>query len=124
MMPSVTKEKAWIWDVAADVEGNPVLVYARFPDDMNHLYAYARWDGTGWINHNLINSGSWFPHTLEGETGTEPNYSGGIVLDHEDPSVVYMSVKRDTVFEIERWKTENGGKSWSVRAVTQGFFKG
>ncbi len=116
---TLTKEKAWIWDVAADGEGNPVLVYTRFPDDQNHLYAYARWDRAGWINHNLINSGSWFPHTLEGETETEPNYSGGIVLDHDDPTVVYMSVKRDSVFEIERWDTENGGKSWSVQAVTK-----
>jgi rhamnogalacturonyl hydrolase YesR len=119
----LTGERAWIWDIAEDEEGNPVLVYARFPDDENHLYGYARWDGKRWTNHTLVNSGSWFPETMEGETEREPNYSGGIVLDHEDPSVVYMSVKRDSVFEIERWKTGNRGKSWKVEAVTAGSSK-
>jgi len=118
-----TKEKAWIWDIAEDKTGYPVIVYTRFPDDLNHLYAYAIWDGNQWINHILINSGSWFPHTLEGEVEAEPNYSGGIVLDHEDPSVVYMSVKRDTVFEIERWNTKNDGKSWDVKRITRGSSK-
>ncbi len=117
---SLTTQKAWIWDVASDSDGNPVLVYARFPDDLNHLYEYARWDGKKWNNHSLVNSGAWFPHTLEGEEEREPNYSGGIVLDHEDPSVAYLSVKRDTVFEIEKWITSNGGRTWRVEAVTRG----
>lgn len=120
---TVTKEKAWIWDMAADQEGNPVLVYSRFPDDQNHLYGYARWDGNSWKNFTLVNSGSWFPGTLEGEREPEPNYSGGIVLDHEDPSMVYMSVNRDSLFEIEAWRTKNGGKSWSTRAITRGSSK-
>lgn len=119
----VTKEKGWIWDMAADQEGNPVLVYSRFPDDQNHLYGYARWEGSSWKNFTLVNSGSWFPETLEGETEREPNYSGGIVLDHEDPSIVYMSVNRDSLFEIEEWRTKNGGKSWSTRAITRGSSK-
>ncbi|RPI46498.1 MAG: hypothetical protein EHM46_00490, partial [Bacteroidetes bacterium] len=116
----LTGEKAWIWDVAEGPRGRPVLVYARFRDNENHLYGYARWDGGKWNGHNLVNSGAWFPHTLEGETEPEPNYSGGIVLDHEDPSILYMSVKRDTVFEIEKWTTANEGRSWNVEAVTRG----
>jgi rhamnogalacturonyl hydrolase YesR len=120
---SVTGEKAWIWDMAADQQGNPVLTYTRFPDDGNHLYGYVRWDGNSWKNYTLVNSGSWFPETPEGEVEPEPNYSGGIVLDHEDPSIVYMSVNRDTVFEIEEWKTKNGGKSWNSRAITRGSAK-
>jgi rhamnogalacturonyl hydrolase YesR len=120
---TISGEKAWIWDLAADSEGKPVLVYARFPDDKNHLYSYARWDGSTWHNYNLVNSGPWFPETLEGEEEFETNYSGGIVLDHEDPSVVYLSVKRDSVFEIEEWRTKNGGKSWTTRAITRGSSK-
>jgi len=120
---TITKQKAWIWDIAEDNGGYPVLVYTRFPDDLNHLYAYARWDGSGWVNHNLVNSGPWFPQTIEGEVETEPNYSGGIVLDHEDPSIVYLSVKRDSVFEIEKWQTNNGGESWSTEAITRGSSK-
>ncbi|MEN8156529.1 MAG: glycoside hydrolase family 88 protein [Bacteroidota bacterium] len=120
---TLTKEKAWIWDIAEDQQGNPALVYARFPDDQSHLYSYARWDGEEWIKHTLVNSGGWFPETPEGKTEPEPNYSGGIVLDHEDPSVLYLSVNRDSVFEIEQWKTINGGKSWRVEAITRGSSK-
>jgi rhamnogalacturonyl hydrolase YesR len=118
-----TGEKAWIWDVAADSSGNPVLVYARFPEDTRHLYGYAAWDGEKWTNRTLLNSGGWFPQTVEGQLEPEPNYSGGIVLDHENPSVVYLSAKRDSVFEIERWETTKQGKSWTVEAVTRGSTK-
>lgn len=114
----LTSEKAWIWDVAEGTDGNPVMVYARFPDDTNHCYYYARWNGESWDNHLMINSGRWFPQTPLGKKEPEPNYSGGIALDHEDPSIVYLSVDRDGVFEIEKWKTSDNGMSWSVEAIT------
>jgi len=75
---TLTKQKAWIWDVALDKNENPVLVYVRFPDDRNHIYSYARWDGKKWNTSDLINSGGWFPS----DTIREVNYSGGLVLDH------------------------------------------
>ncbi len=115
-----TGQKAWIWDVAEDKNGHPVLVYAVFPDDDNHLYYYSRWDGKKWKTHELVNSGKWFPETQEGQTEKEPNYSGGIILDHENPSVVYLSRKKNGVFEIEKWQTGNNGKSWKVYPVTSG----
>ncbi len=49
-----------------------------------------------------------------------PHYSGGIVLDHEDPSVVYLSRPVAGAFEIERWWTEDGGSSWRSRPITIG----
>ncbi|HJX71789.1 MAG TPA: BNR-4 repeat-containing protein [Bacteroidales bacterium] len=115
---SLTGEKAWIWDVAEGSDGNPVIVYTRFPDDSNHCYYYAIWNGTGWDSHFMINSGRWFPQTPHGKTEPEPNYSGGIALDHEDPSVVYLSVKRGNAFEIEKWTTHNKGYVWSVEEIT------
>lgn len=114
----LTNEKAWIWDVADGKDGNPVIVYSRFPDDTNHCYYYARWNGTSWDNHFMINSGRWFPQTPHGRNEPEPNYSGGIALDHEDPSIVYLSVSRNSVFEIEKWTTADKGLSWSVEAIT------
>ena len=114
-----TGERAWIWDVAADREGRPALVYARFPDDRHHVYYYARWDGRRWRNHRLLDSGGWFPQTPPGEEEREPNYSGGLVLDHEDPNIVYLSRERGGVFELERWTTTDGGQSWSKERLTQ-----
>lgn len=112
--------KAWNWDIAADEEGNPVIAYVKFPDDENHIYCYARYHRGKWNNYELVNSGKWFPETFEGVTEPEPNYSGGMSIDHENPNVLYLSVNRDSVFEIEKWTTQNRGRSWNVEFITQG----
>lgn len=112
--------KAWNWDIAADEDGNPVIAYVKFPDDENHIYAYARYHKGKWNNYTLVNSGKWFPETFDGETEPEPNYSGGMSIDHENPDIIYLSVNRDSVFEIEKWTTKNRGKSWKVEMITQG----
>lgn len=110
--------KAWIWDIAEDKSGNPTIVYATFPTDTTHVYHYAVFDNGRWSNYRLTDAGSWFPHTREGAKEREPNYSGGIVLDHNDPSVVYLSKERNGVFEIEKWSTDDKGKNWKMTDVT------
>lgn len=115
---TTTKEKAWIWDVTENREGDPVIVYSRFPNDSTHVYYYALWDQVQWVNYKLLNSGSWFPQTPAGTIETEPNYSGGIVLDHQDPSTVYLSRVKNGKFEIEKWTTPDKGKHWNVTEVT------
>jgi len=119
----LSKEKSWIWDIAEDEEGKPVIVYTKFPDDSNHIYCYATWEGTNWENTDLVNSGKWFPETADGQREREPNYSGGIILDHENPDEIYLSVKRDSVFEIEKWTRADNGKSWRISNVTKGSSK-
>lgn len=116
----LTGIRSWIWDVAEDHQGNPVIVYARLPEESDHRYHYARWNGEAWIDHEITEAGGWFPETPEGVTEPEPHYSGGIVLDHENPSVVYLSRSVASVFEIERWRTENGGATWRSRPITAG----
>ncbi|AUP78699.1 hypothetical protein C1H87_08260 [Flavivirga eckloniae] len=112
--------KAWNWDIAEDEKGNPVIAYTKFPTDTAHYYCYAKWTGKNWVNRTLINSGAWFPKTAKGKKEMEPNYSGGINIDHENTNEVYLSVKRDSVFEIEKWVTKNDGKSWKVDFITKG----
>ena len=56
---------------------------------------------------------------LFGQREREPHYSGGVVLDHEDVDVVYLSRQVDGVFEVERWRTTDFGKTWSSTAVTE-----
>ena len=112
---TVTKEKAWIWDIAIDNKENPVLVYVKFPDNANHIYSYTKWDGNKWVTSDLVNSGSAFPE----DRTREENYSGGLVLDHENPDIVYLSVNRGSKFEIEKWEYKNGSR-WGVEAVTTG----
>ena len=113
------KAKAWNWDVAEDEKGNPVLMYATFPTDSTHYYNYAKWTGKKWLNNVLVNSGNWFMNTKKGTKEAEQNYSGGMNIDHENPNEVYLSVKRDSFFEIEKWVTKNDGKSWKIYPVTK-----
>jgi rhamnogalacturonyl hydrolase YesR len=115
--------KSWIWDIAADDDGNPVLAYAKFPDNTTHIYSYAILEKGRWQNFDLINSGGWFPQTPEGQTEREQNYSGGMSIDKEDPNILYLSVKRDSIFEIEKWSTKNKGRRWTVEAITSGSSK-
>jgi len=113
-----TNEKAWIWDVAGTKEGDPVIVYSRFPNDSSHVYYYSIWNNNQWNNYKLVNSGPWFPQTAAGEREREPFYSGGIVLDHEDPAIVYLSRLKNSRFEIEKWTTSDKGKNWSTEDIT------
>ena len=115
--------RLWNWDIAQDANGNPIVTYAVFPKDDEHVYCYATFTNNGWKNYALIDGGGWFPKTRANTKEAAPHYSGGIVIDHEDPNTVYLSVKRDSVFEIEQWTTQNKGKSWNVRSITKGSTK-
>jgi hypothetical protein len=97
----------WVWDVALDARGRPVIVYATFRHLRNHAYWYAHWTGHRWSSHLITFGGPTIsPGTIETE------YSGGLALDHRDPSIVYLSRKVRGRFEIERWVTTDGGRGW------------
>lgn len=117
---SLQGAKAWNWDIAVRENEKPVIAYVKFPDDSSHIYCYAQWDGKSWQNFDLINSGKWFPETPEGVTEPEPNYSGGMSIDKETPGIVYLSVNRDSIFEIEKWTRPAKGKTWKVEKITSG----
>ncbi|HEV8652580.1 MAG TPA: BNR-4 repeat-containing protein [Actinomycetes bacterium] len=106
---------SWVHDVAVDPDGHPVIVYAAFPTTADHRYRYARWNGTGWDDHEITDAGGSIA-----SQSNEPFYSGGVSLDHEDPSVVYLSKKVGAVWEIQRWTTPDGGAGWSAESVTSG----
>ena len=103
----VSHVPAWVWDVALDRRGQPVIVYATFPSERHHEYWYADWTGTRWVSHFLTSGrGTISPG------GMEHQYSGGIELDHSDPSIVYLSRQVSGGFEIERWATADRGIRW------------
>lgn len=103
---------AWIWDIALDAAGRPVIVYATFPSVTNHRYRYARWTGSAWEDHEVCPAG----RSIDGPSEVE--YSGGIVLDHADPSRVYLSREVNGIHEIERRTTPDGGATWTVEPIT------
>lgn len=111
--------KGWIWDITLEPEtGYPVMVYASFPTDLDHRYHYARWNGTSWFSKQITEAGRWFPQTPEGAGEPEPNYSGGIIMDYDDPSTVYLSKQVKGVFEIFKYTTPDKGETWNVKAMT------
>ncbi len=108
-----TGVRSWVWDVAYD-DGRPVIVYATFPSPQRHLYWYAGWTGQRWVSHEIAVGGPTIsPHTIEKQ------YSGGLALDHNDPSVVFMSRQVSGTFEIERWKTTDRGAAWSYTTLAR-----
>lgn len=108
------RASGWVWDVTLDRRQHPVVVYATFPSSGDHKYWYARFDGHRWVSHFMAFGGPTIsPGTIERE------YSGGLALDHSDPSTVYMSRKVGAWFEIERWTTPNGGYSWHHQTLVR-----
>jgi hypothetical protein len=105
--------KTWVHDVTLDAGGRPVVVFAGFPTQDDHRYFYARWTGEEWDVHELVAAGGSM-----NEDGRQPYYSGGITLDHESPDTVYLAREVDGVFEVETWRTPDGGGTWSSTAIT------
>ncbi|MCX7046625.1 MAG: BNR-4 repeat-containing protein [Candidatus Sumerlaeota bacterium] len=111
--------KAWIWDIALDASGNPVIAYVVFPTNLDHHYRYASWDGAQWLDHEITPAGGgWFPQTPPATVEPEPNYSAGVVLDHQDPSGAYLSRKTQGIWEIEKWITSDHGQTWTSTPIT------
>ncbi len=116
-----TKEdgRAWVYDLAVDKKGDPVVLYARYPSEEEHLYHYARYNGKQWIDHKICHSGKWFPQTPKNKTEREPHYSAGMSFHPLKPNIVYLSKQVDGVFEIEKRETKNNGKSWKITPITR-----
>ncbi len=113
---------AWIWDIAQDAEGYPVIAFTTFPSPQDHRYQYAVWNGTEWIRSEICPAGSWVVAVDDSlpDAREELWYSGGIALDHSDPRVVYLSRPVAGIYEIERWTTCDSGSTWIAEPVTCG----
>jgi hypothetical protein len=110
--PAVLGSSAWIQDVALGPDGRPVIVYVA--TGATHRYHYVRYDGSSWHDTLMTDAG---PAITAG--GREPSYSGGISLDHADPSVAYLSRRVGDHNVVERWATADGGATFTSAAVEQ-----
>jgi hypothetical protein len=111
--------RAWIADIGQDKSGNPVVLYTKSPEETDHRYWYARYDGTEWFNYEICKSGKWFPQTQPGQKEREPHYFGGLTIHPDNANVIYLSRQVNGIFEIERWETTDYGKTWKHEAVTK-----
>lgn len=110
----------WNWDIAPDKEGCPVILFVRINADKDrHHYCYAKWSGSDWQITPLADGGRWFHQNEERELC----YSGGMSLDHNDPSTVYISIpvqgKYGEVFEIHQCVIADDGSICNIDQVTE-----
>ncbi len=112
--------RAWVWDIAQDDQGHPVILYTRHPQETDHRYHWARWTGDRWKDVELCRSGKWFPNTPSGNIEPEPHYSGGMSLNHLNPYQVCGSIQLDDRFEIVYWNGKAEGDQWAQQVVTSG----
>lgn len=106
---------AWVYDIA--ISGTTYyIVFATIVSSADHRYNYARWTGVAWDVNEITTAG--------GELYANSYYSGGVSLDHEAPSTVYLSKVISAQWEIQKWRTPDGGSSWDTPVdVTSGSSK-
>ena len=110
-----TGDAAWIWDCST-AGGVAQLAYAQLVSEDEHRYRYARWDPEdgGWTDGLLCHGGT---HIVAGEGNDERYYSGGVVLDHDEPGVCYASIGSHDSSALERW--ERAGDGWRVDRLAE-----
>jgi len=115
-----SKVRSWIWDIAIDEKGYPVIVYTTLNEETTHKYYYGKWNGIEWENNFISNGGRDFPRKdyKKEDRNPEPHYSGGIVLDHQNTNIVYLSKPKNDVFEIFKYETYDNGKNWKSNEIT------
>lgn len=110
----------WIWNMAFDTKGNPVIGMTKISQDkQNHDYYYAQWDGNAWSASFIANGGKYFHHSSE----TENCYSSGMAIDRDNPHIVYCGVPVNGIHEIWQYTLDAKGKVASSKAVTHGSAK-
>ncbi|MDR0715250.1 MAG: hypothetical protein LBF25_00485 [Puniceicoccales bacterium] len=86
-----------------------MMLYAAFPSNADYRYHYAYWDGNNWFNKEITPAGSWFSQTAARAIEKEPNYSGGLIFDQNEPSVIYLSKQVNGAFEIFKYTMPDYG---------------
>lgn len=113
-------KRDWVWQVALDKKGYPVIAMVRISSDKSsHDYYYAKWDGHEWKKTFLANAGGHFHQT----PNLEKCYSAGMAIDPANTSLIYCSLpiegKYGKVYEIVKYTLDEDGKIISTEAITR-----
>ena len=114
----------WVWDVVRRATGVIECVFVRLISGSDHRYYYARWNGTSWFRAEIgSHPGSNAPDSrssqiTNGFGAVEAYYSPGLYLDRIEEGLVYCSVGGNLSSVIYRYRTHDGGSSWSRERVS------
>jgi hypothetical protein len=102
--------RAWPHDVAEDATGAPVVAMTLRRGGGRGIdhFAWARFNGRRWVRHELITAGA----------GAKTFFSGGMTVDHEDPSRVVLSRTIGAFNQVELWNTDDRGSTWTRATLT------
>ncbi len=114
----------WVWQIALDKDENPVIAYPHIDDaKTNHIYYYARWNGSAWKSTKICNAGHAFHKNWN---STERCYSGGMSLDPDNINDLYVSVptkngafNKDGVYEIWKYTIDDKGTVTGSEQITK-----
>lgn len=113
---TINGRRAWIWDIALDGSGKPVIVFVTFVSTSDHRYNYAHWTGSAWNVHEISAGGGTIAEDLVPDPG-QVYYSGGISIDPSNTNTVYFSTNASGGFIIRRAVTSDDGASWVLNTM-------
>jgi len=93
------------WDVNILPSGKPVALVWK--EDTSDLYLY-KWNGTAWEQHHIDNLGDLGP----------AREFGFIKVTDENTIEVYTLKNISGVVEVVKYKTTDGGSTWSMEQIT------
>lgn len=104
-----TTVEAWTWEINYGADGNPRVLFVRYPTTSDQRLCFSRWTGTSWTAAVEIAVGGAYLYAAEA------NYSGGLCFDSLDTNIVFLSTPVSGVREIQEWTTTDNGATWSKR---------
>jgi len=111
VVDATENSRNWGWQLVTDKAETPYIAMVGIDSTKTkHQYYYLKWNGSGWTKTFLADGGAHFIQT----DGLELCYSGGIILDPDDPHKVVCSVPTvgacGTVYELYRYTLSDDGK--------------
>lgn len=102
--------KGFIWDIAHDSSGDPVILFAELTSETDHTMHHAAWNGLSW-DVNVIDAvgGSILPGA------GQIHASAGGCLDPADATRVFIAVNQSVDpgrCNIYQYDTSDGGATW------------